>query len=131
MGFHYKFNASGAHRWTKCPGSKALGKTVPRRPAGDAAITGTAAHFLAEWAMSHGYGSQVDDKLVGARIRINADGDAVQIVCGPGTDMTTGFSGIRWEDVPTATSPEFPMVITVDEPMVEAVAQYTGIVSGI
>ena len=128
MGFHYRFNASGAHRWLKCLAYKMLQSQVPERPTGDAARIGTAAHYLAEWALTHGYGSQVDEKMIGLCVRINPDGDAFQIVSGPGV---TGYSGIQWANPPKATAPDYPHVIEVDEDMVRGVSIYTNLVTAL
>jgi len=97
----------------------------------DYMVIGTAAHFLSEWAFGHGYGNQVDEKLIGACIRIDQEGDAVAIVTGPGAILGASYSGITWDDNATKTSKKYPKVIRVDDAMVRAVAQYTAIVDGI
>lgn len=131
MGFHYPYNASGAHRWTVCHAFKALSVGLPPRPSGEAARIGTAAHYLAEWALTNGYANQVDEKLVGARIRINPEEDAFAIVTGPGAELGAGFSGIRWADDATETTDKYPVVIKVNESMVRGVSLYTRTISGI
>lgn len=128
MGFHYKYNASGAHRWLKCHAFKALEPKAPRRKAGQAALVGTAAHFLAEWAFKNGYSTQVDDRLLGAFVRINPHGDAFKIVQGKGL---AGFSGIEFVDNASETSAEYPTIIPVDESMIRGVSLYTKTVAAI
>lgn len=131
MGFHYKYNASSAHIWLNCAGAKYLESLVPEGPVHNAAITGTAAHFLGEWALTHGYGNQVTNDLVGVRIRINDDGDATEIVTGPNCGTGKGFSGVKWVSNPTAKPKGFAHIIPVDAKMIKAVSQYTEIASGI
>ena len=131
MGFHYDYNASGAHRWGNCFAYKALSRKAPRKKTSEAMALGTATHFLGEWAMEHGYGLQVDEKLIGACIRFDVHGDAVAIVTGPGAMIGASYSGITWAENPTQTTPEYPRVIKVDESMVKAVAEYMAIVNGI
>ena len=134
MGYHYPYNASSAHRWLACPASKAFeleGKTT-RSPAGIDALTGTAAHYLAEWALRRGYADQVDERLVGARVRISPDDDAFALVCGPGANLGASFAGINYASDATETNDErYPTVIKVDEAMVKGVAIYTHTVLGI
>lgn len=131
MGFHYDYNASGSPRWMKCFAFKALSRKAPPQRVNDAMVLGTATHYLGEWAMTHGYTNQVDDKLIGACIRIDRGGDAVAIVTGPGAIIGASYSGITWDENPTQTTPDHPRVIRVDESMVKAVAQYMAIVDGI
>ena len=130
MGFHYKYNASGASRWMKCPGAKAIEKTVPERPAGKAALEGTAAHFLAEWALTHGYGLQVNNQLVGNRVWINHEGDAFKVVGGPGCPPAP-YAGIEYSDRATTGTKEVKHIIEITEKMVKGVSIYTKIAVGI
>lgn len=108
MAFHFKYNASGAHRWIQCPVYKALEPQAPKRPAGEAAHIGTATHYLCEWALTHGFA--VDEKLIGTQIGIDANGDATKI---------------------TATTSEHSTVITVDENMVRGAAIYCELVTAL
>lgn len=48
---HSLLGASGAYRWLQCPGSFALSRQAPPRPASIYAATGTLAHSLIEQAM--------------------------------------------------------------------------------
>lgn len=49
---HSRFGGSGIHRVIGCPGSVALNAQVEKSPSGEAAITGTGAHKLAEICLS-------------------------------------------------------------------------------
>lgn len=50
---HSTFGGSSADRWMNCAGSTALCATVPPRPSTSYAAEGTAAHALAEHALTH------------------------------------------------------------------------------
>lgn len=49
---HSKVGASGCHRWWECPGSVKLIEQCPKQTPSFEAAEGTAAHGLAEWALS-------------------------------------------------------------------------------
>lgn len=132
MGYHYPYSASGAHRWSKCFAFKVLEKRAPERKVGEAAKIGTATHYLGEWAMTSGYSSQVDERLLGCYIRLDKHTDAVDIVTGPGGDAASvSMSGIKWVENPRQVTAETPYIYPVDEAMINGVNQYLAIVNGI
>ena len=56
---HSKIGASGCERWWQCPGSVALSENVPKVPPSQAALQGTAAHWLAEHCFKKNYKPEV------------------------------------------------------------------------
>ena len=50
---HAMFGGSNADRWLNCPGSTGLNQQVPKRPAGMAALTGTAQHRVMELLLTN------------------------------------------------------------------------------
>jgi hypothetical protein len=127
MGFHYRFNASGSHRWGKCWASKVLEKSAPRRPGGDAAMWGTAAHHLGEYCLKNGYNPIPE--MEGIVIRIGADGDVVSMLSPPW--HLPGFTGIRKGGDDCIKAGKGETIIKVDETMIGMVGSYTGIIHGI
>jgi hypothetical protein len=78
MAWHAQKSASGSKQWIKCPGSLALVNSLPdvmRRPAGEAAMLGTAAHGLGEHCLNKGF-KEVPAKMIGKTIWLDADEDA-------------------------------------------------------
>lgn len=53
MAAHAKFSPSAAERWVNCPGSIALSRDLPAQPTSRYAAEGSAAHTLAERAITH------------------------------------------------------------------------------
>lgn len=132
MGFHYRYNASGAHRWGVCHAFKVLEGRAPKKVANHAMKLGTATHFLGEWALTNGYHTALDERLLSCYVRIDAKGDALDIVTGPGGQTpSVSMSGIPWVENPSQATPELPDIFPVDETMIQAVVKYVDIVNGI
>jgi len=115
----------------KCPVFKALEPHAPKQQTNNAAITGTATHFIGECAIRHGYATQLDYRLCGACVWFNKDGDAVRVVCGPGCEKAGPYSFVEWVDKPHKISPEYPTIVIVDENMVDSVKVYTKLVAAL
>lgn len=127
MGFHYRFNASGASRWSKCWASKVLSKSAPQRKAGEAALYGTAAHHLGEYCLRNGHSPS--DRMEGLVIRINDEGDVVSLCAPPWHKF--GFSGIPIGGNDCIKPNKGETIVKVDEKMIEMVGTYTGVIRGI
>lgn len=77
MAWHARISASSMKRVLKCPGSVALIEAMPkhlRRPSGEAARLGTAAHGLGEYCLRQGLETSRD--LLGGHITLDAQEDA-------------------------------------------------------
>lgn len=84
---HARLSASAAHRWMRCPASVAASDGIPDRPAGPAAELGTAAHEVAEIALSSGsadasgmIGAWVGSGIIATREMVDAVSVYVRLV---------------------------------------------------
>ena len=118
MGKHAKYMPSSAHRWLKCPGCVALAETVPEPEPGQAAIEGTAAHWIAEQRLKAFIGG--DDTIQG----LNA-------VLEPGrfilfekrVDENGGIE--YWPAATTPVEPTEGPIVEITDEMNDAVKIYT------
>lgn len=80
MAWHARISASSMKRVLKCPGSVALIEAMPkhlRRPSGEAARLGTAAHGLGEFCLTHGKADS--QELLGGLVCLDAQEDAMVV----------------------------------------------------
>jgi hypothetical protein len=78
MAWHAKKSASGSKQWLTCPGVLAYVDSLPedmRRPTGEAAMLGTAAHGLAEWCLTKKH-QAVPTDMINTVIWLDADENA-------------------------------------------------------
>ena len=115
MAWHARISASSMKRVLKCPGSVALIEAMPkhlRRPSGEAARLGTAAHGLGEYCLRQGLETSRD--LIGGFVGLCEQEDAVVHLPGEGEDGQA--VGYKW-------------VYPIDEDMCAAVDVYLRVVA--
>jgi hypothetical protein len=110
---HSIFSASGASRWSACPGSLALSRGAPRT-SNPAAREGTAGHTLAErcLAVDALFPEPVDHEgeiidVEGFEIEVTED---LALAVQSYVDYVRGFSGMRW----TETTSNYASLLGVD-----------------
>lgn len=123
---HYEYNASGEYRRALCPASHAFEQIMPESRAGEAAITGTGAHALGEWALTHGYATQIDERFIGVKICLDKEGETIALIAS--TAAQTGFPGIKIDEGEVAAATD---VVVVDEKIVNGVSYYCRICDSI